>query len=303
MHALPRSIEGVVHVELLRGAKAADAPPTLLVEVPHGADERAHYDALRTRLVGTLPDDLHVFFHLNTDVGAWAYGRAVAEAVVAAEPTRAALVLRCLIPRTFIDCNRPADFTGDTDLDKGGVTAGIPAYVRDPADRALLLDLHRRYVRVVEQAFAAVCGQGGLALLPHTYGPTTLGIARVDEDIVDLLRWAHEPERVDTWPMRAEIDLLTRDAEGKDWSPRGLEALLMQRFRAAGFDPRANDTYNLHPATLGHTWSVRYPKQVLCLEVRRDLLVPKWRPFEPMRADAARVARVVEVLAPALLRR
>src|SRR5690606_36693325 len=73
---LPSSIEGVVTVELLRGAEAPPAAvPDLLVEVPHGADLRAHYDALRARLVGELPADLHCFFHINTDVGAWAYGR------------------------------------------------------------------------------------------------------------------------------------------------------------------------------------------------------------------------------------
>src|SRR5689334_15142655 len=95
------SIEGVADVERIDGARAGTGRPALLVEVPHGADRRAHYDALRARMVGALPDDLHVFFHVNTDVGAWQYGRRVAERVVAARPELSAVVVRCLIPRTF----------------------------------------------------------------------------------------------------------------------------------------------------------------------------------------------------------
>lgn len=295
------SIPDVAFVEVLRGAEApADAAPDLLVEVPHGADRREHYDRLRGRLQGDLPADLHAFFHINTDVGAWAYGRATAEAVLAAQPDRSALLIRSLIPRTFIDCNRPADFAGDADLAQGGVTAGVPSYVRDERDLTLLQGLHRAYVGLVEQAFHQVCGAGGQALVPHTYGPRTLGIEGVDDRIVESLRWACDPERVETWPLRTEVDLLTRDGDGKLLAPAGVEEQLLERFAAAGFAPALNDTYFLHPATLGHGWSARYPGQVVCLEVRRDLLVPAWTPFEEMVADPARARRVAEILAPAL---
>ena len=300
--ALPHSVEHVVEVELLRGAHAdPDAAPDLLVEVPHGADEREHYDALRSRLLGDLPADLHEFFHVNTDVGAWAYGRATAAALVEADPRRSALVLRSHIPRTFVDCNRTADYDGEGRLDQGGLTPGIPSYVRDPGDRALLLELHASYVAVARDAFARVCGSGGLALVPHTYGPRTLGIDAVDDAIVDKLRWACDPERHDTWPLRAEVDLLTRDGDGREWSPPGMEAALLAGFAAAGFTAAANDTYFLHPSTLAHAWSTAYPGRVLGLELRRDLLVDQWRPLEPMRVRADACQRVAGVLAPILL--
>jgi hypothetical protein len=62
-----KSIEGVAFVERIDGPDAdPGAPATMLVEVPHGADRRAHYDALRARMVGALPDDLHLFFHVNS---------------------------------------------------------------------------------------------------------------------------------------------------------------------------------------------------------------------------------------------
>lgn len=297
---LPGSIPGVVEVEVLRGADApAGAIPELLVEVPHGADRRAHYDALRARLQGALPEGLERFFHVNTDVGAWQFGRATAEAVLAAAPRRSALLLRCLVPRTFVDCNRPADCTG-SDLTQGGVTAGIPAYVHDDRDRALLLELHRAYVQAAEAAYRAVCGAGGVALVPHTYAPRSVGISKVEDDIVDRLRWAYEPDRYATWVERAEVDLLTRDGEGRLLAPAGVEERLIAAFSAVGLTAKTNDTYYLHPSTLGHGWSVAYPGQLVCLEVRRDLLVETWRPFEEMDLAPAGVERVAGVLAPAL---
>jgi hypothetical protein len=294
--AAPASVEDVVDVELIRGASAdPDAVPGLLVEVPHGADERRHYDALRSRLVGDLPDDLHLFFHLNTDVGAHAYGRATALEWLEKYPSRSAMIVRSLIPRTFVDCNRRADDRG-VKLDAGALTPGIPSYVRHEADLALLMERHRAYVDVVTRAFADVCGGGGLALVPHTYGPRTLGIDAIDDDIVAKLRWACAPERHDTWPLRAEVDLLTRDGEGKLFAPEGVEELLIGRFAESGFTAKANDTYFLHPSTLGHAWSVAYPGRVLSLEVRRDLLVEAWRPFEEMVALGDACERVAEVL-------
>src|SRR4030081_1954587 len=98
---LIESIPEVAEVERIFG-EACDpsVPPALLVEVPHGADRRAHYEALRRHLVGDLPADLHIFFHLHPDIGACESGRLVAEQVVPAAPGRSALLIRCLVPRT-----------------------------------------------------------------------------------------------------------------------------------------------------------------------------------------------------------
>ncbi len=294
------SIPEIVDVEVLRGRDAGhDDVPAFLVEVPHGADERRHYDRLRSRLQGALPDELHAFFHINTDVGAWAYGRRVAERLVALQTTRSAVVVRSLIPRTFIDCNRPATKAGG-DLAQGGLSAGIPSYVRDERDVVLLTDLHRQYVDVAGAAFAAVCGGGGLALVPHTYGPRSLGIKAVDDDSVKKLKWAGAPERESSWPLRADVDLLTRDGQKNELSPPGMEHTLLGAFVAAGFSTKANDTYYVHESSLAYTWSTTYPGQLICLEVRRDVLVPQWRPFEETFAAAEKTERVADVLVPVL---
>ncbi len=289
-------IEGVAFVERLHGASAdPSAPPSFLVEVPHGADRRAHYDALRERLVGDLPEDLHVFFHVNTDVGAWDYGRRVAERILEARPDRSALLVRCLVPRTFVDTNRLEEATDD--LAKGGLTAGVAPYVRDPRDVALLLELHRAYVGLTERAYELVCGGGGFALSPHTYGPRSMGIAKIDDSIVQALRDAHEPEAWERWPVRAEIDLITRDGEGALYAPEGMPERLLEAYRALGFHAVENGTYTMHPSTQGWRWATRHPGQVLCLEVRRDLLVERWLPFEEMRVLPEAADRVAAPLA------
>lgn len=301
--SLPRSIDDVLSVQLLEGPRASSLQaPQLLIEVPHGADEADHYENLRRRMGGTLPDHLEEFFFVNTDVGAYSLGLRVAEMLVERQPDLRVLLLRSLVPRTFIDCNRPADFTGGT-LTQGGLTPGIPPYIREASDIELLLSLHRAYVAEVQQGFAAVCGQGGFAFVPHTYGPRTLGIDRIDEDIVTKLRWACAPERHDTWPLRAEIDLLTRDGDGVELSPPGLEAELLQAFATRGFEVRANDTYHLHPSALGHHWSTTYPGRVLTLEVRRDLLVERWDPLAAMRVQRTGIERVAAVIVEPLLQR
>jgi hypothetical protein len=293
------SLAGVAHVERLASIDAdPNAPPDLLVEVPHGADRRAHYDAVRARLVGDLPADLHVFFHANTDLGAWDYGRRVAEDVVARDASRSALLIRCLVPRTFIDTNRLADATDD--LAAGGLTAGIPAYVRHPDDRALLLSMHRAYVSLAEEAYTLVCGAGGFALAPHTYGPRTMGIPRVDDDIVSLLRAAYAPEVWSSSPLRPEIDLITRDDEGVTHAPEQMIEPLLAAYRALGFEAVDSKTYTLHPSTQLARHAARHPNRVLGLEVRRDLLVERFDLLEELTVSPERVQHVALPLADAI---
>lgn len=291
-----RSVDGVAEVQQLAGPNAdPDAPPDLLVEVPHGADRRAHYDALRARLVGALPDDLHEFFHANTDTGAWDVGRRVAERIVEQSPTTNALLVRCLVPRTFVDTNRLLD-AGD-ELSKGGLTAGVPSYVTDPDDRALLASLHRAYVELVEAAYERVCGAGGFALMPHTYGPRTMGIAAVDERIVDAIRAAWIPEAWDGWPLRPEVDLICRDPDGARHAPEGMAEALIAAYAEVGLEAVEAVTYNLHPATQGARFATRWSGQTLCLEVRRDLLVKEFDLLRELDVDPERVDRAARPLA------
>lgn len=295
---VPQSVQGVAHVEVLRGVRAAkDVRPRLLVEVPHGADRAVHYGLLEKRLQGPLPAGLADFFFVNTDVAAWDLGRAVAERFVEVRPDEAALIVRCLVPRTFVDCNRELDASAQGDLKKGGVTAGIPPYVTNPADHALLRQLHARYISLTDDAYEAVVAEGGIALVPHTYAPRTVGIDKVDENIVRELHRVYAADLVETWPLRPEVDLITRDADGVQLAipnaPERLKAVLAD----VGVQAVDSETYWLHPATRAATLSRRYPGRLLCFEVRRDLVVKAWTPFAEMEADPDKVARIAGPLA------
>jgi hypothetical protein len=292
-------IAGIADVERIDGAEAdRTAPPALLVEIPHGADRRAHFDALRAQLVGDLPADLHVFFHVNTDTGAYEYGRRVAERVIAADPSRSALIVRCLIPRTFVDTNRVED--AKDELGKTGLTAGVAPYVRHPDDIALLLSLHRCYVALAERAYEHVCGSGGFALSPHTYGPRTMGIAKIDDEIVHELRRAHEPEAWASWPVRPEVDMITKTADGVRHAPERIVETLITTYRAMSVGASENVTYFIHPATQGARWALKFPEQFLTLEVRRDLLVEEYTPFDEMKVRPAAADRYAAPIAGAI---
>lgn len=285
------SVPGVAHLERLEGAEARpDTPPSFLVEVPHGADRAVHYAACRSRLQGTFPADLEHFFFVNTDVAAWDLGLAAARAYLAARPDEAALLVRCLVPRTFIDTNRTLGGTGTAAPGKAAVTPGLAPYVDDPDDQALLRGMHAAYVALTDAAYEAVVGVGGgLALVPHTYAPRTVGISSVDETIVEQLHRVYAPGVVSSWPLRAEVDLITQDGDGRRQSPPGSVAALTAALAALGCSAEENHTYWLHPATRAAVLSARYPGKLLCLEVRRDLLVKGWTPFTEMHADPAKV--------------
>lgn len=291
------------HVRLtVRGDQAdPSAPADLLVEVPHAAWRRQHYDAVARRLVGDLPAELHAFFHVNTDVGAEQLALEVARELVERQPTRSAEVLLCRLPRTFVDGNRVVQESvpgQEGDLRKGALTPALAPYVEDEADRALLVGMHEAYVAAVSEAYDRICGAGGLALTPHTYAPRTVGIDRIDADIVTRLRecWA-EPER---WPLRAEVDLITTTAEGQLLADPELIGAVRRGYEAVGTEVVEGGSYFLHPATTAHALSARFPGQVLCLEVRRDLLVTAWEPFEEMVVDPRAVQRMARPLVEAL---
>ncbi|MCB9898839.1 MAG: N-formylglutamate amidohydrolase [Planctomycetes bacterium] len=286
---------------LLRGARAgADARPDLLLEVAHGATRASDYDRLAEALRGPFPDDLRAFFFVNTDVGAPDVARRTAELVVQADSRRCVALVRCLVPRTFVDCNRLIDADARAGASgAGGMTPGVHAWVRDPDDLALLLARHRAYQQLVEDACARVCADGGRVVMVHSYAPRSVDVP-VDERIVDHLRAAYAPDRLATWPLRASVDLIADTPDGTRLAAPELVERVSARFSSAGYDVAIAGTYALHPGTLGTLLAERHRGRTLCLELRRDLLVREFLPFEEMPADDEKVERVAGLLAGAL---
>lgn len=273
-----------------------EAAPDLLVELPHAAWRRAHFEAVRARLVGALPEGLIDFFFVNTDVGAEAVALALASALVEAEPRRSALVLACRVPRTFVDCNR---VLGEQVT---GMTPGLAPYVNDPADQALLSELHRGYVEAADRWVDRVCGAGGVAISLHSYAPRTVPIEVITDRIVEDLHRVYAPELADTWPLRPEVDLISTDLDGKRLLSDALVEPCLRGYAALGLEVTEGRTYPLHPATQAARFAARHPGRTLCLELRRDLLVREWRPFAEMEVDPRAAERLAGPLLEAVRR-
>ena len=204
------TIAGVCEVAWTPPADAASREPALLIEIPHGATRTSDYVGLRLRLAGALPQDLEHFFYVNTDIGAPECAEFIAGLLAAAG--HGVLILRCCVPRTFIDCNRVVAGVPGAMID--GMTPARASYIREPLDAALLEDLHARYHALVDRAYARVGGRGGLGLQLHSYAPRSIGVDRVDDEIVAALHAAYEPTLYATWPERPAVDLICAGPEG-----------------------------------------------------------------------------------------
>lgn len=294
-----RSIPDVCEVTLFGPARSG-ATPELVLEVAHGATRARDFDALRAVLEGPYPADLREFYFVNTDVGAPEVALHVAERIAAAAPQRALAVVRCLMPRTFLDVNRVIDVdTAPSTSKPGEMTPGLHAWVRSPADRRLLFERYRAYRTLVEGLVDGCCAAGGRAVMVHSYAPRSIDVP-VDEHIVVNLRAAYAPERIESWPLRAPVDLIVDSPSGERLSDPALVERVRAAFVAAGFAVELNGAYSLHPITLAGLLAARHRGRVLCLELRRDLLVPEFTPFRELHVDARKIERIAAPLAAAL---
>lgn len=291
------SIPGVVDAISVRGAKAVEgAPPDLLFEVPHGATCTEDFTALEAQLRSPLPDALADFFHVNTDAGAPELAAAVASRFVADAPERTALILRCRVPRTFIDCNRRID-AAPAEFKAGKVTPGLMPWITHSDDRALLLSRYEAYSAAVREAVAAVMPRGAMVMM-HTYAPRTVDV-EVDADIVKNLRRAYEPEVEPTWPMRPEVDVIGRTLDGTSYEPAPVVDALDRALAAEGIRLARSETYPMHPSTMAWSFATSWPGRTLCVEVRRDLVADPFTPFEQMNIGDDKVARIARCIADA----
>ena len=309
MACLPEieSVPNVCEVTVVSAPDATgEAPPDLLIEAPHGATRSEHFTSLRRRLVGSYPDDLQDFFFVNTDVGSSECARMTAELVTGRRkdprlehlvgtrelrrPSRV-LIVRNLIPRTFIDCNRFLGVDAD-EFREARLTPAIPEYVTHEADIETLQALHRSYQTVVERAYEWVCGNDGSALVLHTYAPKHVRIDRIDGNIGALLRKAYDPEQYETWKSRPDVDIISESTDGAILAPADRVASVVEGYAKLGIRATQNASYRLHPSTAGYFHSAKYPTRVLCLELNRGCLADPFSPFEEMRIGDDRVRRM-----------
>lgn len=291
---LPQSVPQIADVRVVSGSSAAaDGSVDLLIEIPHGATRGADFQAWAARMRSPLPEGLIDFFFVNTDVGAPEVAEALAERLTERLQHLRVVIVRSRIPRTLIDCNRRIDLDA-TAFKQGGVTPGLMPWITDPHDDALLRDAHRQYVSVVSQVSAALAHNGAVLLL-HTYAPRTVDV-QVDLDVVPNIRAAWLPERVETWPLRPELDVIARTVEGTDLGPGPVVEALRAVASAQGWALGDSACYPLHPSSLAWDHVVAHPGRALCLEIRRDLLAEPYTPFAEMTIPAARAHAMASAL-------
>ena len=297
--AAPLSIPTILDVTVIRGVRATEAAPLdLVIEIPHGATRTEDFTSLAARLTSPLPEGLVDFFHVNTDAGAPELAVATARRFVELEPARTVAILRCRIPRTFIDCNRRVDASPE-EFKAGNVGPGLMPWIVDPEDRATLRAAYDRYVAAVGAATAQLASDGAMLLL-HSYAPRTVDV-EVDFQIVENLRAAYRPDKAETWPLRPELDVIGKGLDGTSYAP----AAVVEALRGAlGGELTIGDsaTYPLHSSTLAWEHVMARPGRTLCLEVRRDLLADPFEPFAQMKISDAKVERIAVPLATALCR-
>ncbi len=303
-HLPEESVPGIFDVEHFppSGPDRVSPGARLLIEVPHGATTAAHFDALRGRLHGSYPDDLREFFFVNTDVGAPESAREIARSVSAGLTGGAPVpvcLLRCLIPRTFVDVNRVLDEAAP-DYHATGLTPGMPEWVTDPSDRDVLRALYDAYQAVARTAFDAVCGRGGLALTLHTYAPRSVEIQTPGLGIAAALREAYLPENYDRWPRRPAVEIIDRTPQDECLASPALALAVERAYATIGIAVERNVTYRLDAKTTGHAHSARHPGRVLCVELNRGLLADPFDPFVEMRVSPAKASRMAGPLAGAL---
>lgn len=293
----PQTTPHVIDVLRINGTQSKPTPD-LIIEIPHGATRTADFTAVEEALTSPLPSKLSDFFHVNTDAGAPELAVALAHRFVTMDPTKSVAILRCRIPRTFIDCNRRID-ADPSEFKAGKVTPGLMPWVTTDADRELLLGRYRQYVKAVDDAVAEVMPKGGAMLLLHTYAPRSVGV-EVDLNIVTSLHDAYTPEKEPTWPLRPEVDVIHKTVEGQSLAPVKVVETLKQGLGGVNVQLADGESYPMHPSTLAFAHVTKWAGRVLCVEVRRDLLADPWTPFAQMAIGDEKCARLAGPFAEAV---
>jgi hypothetical protein len=292
---MPTSVVDTIEIF---GAQAPEhGPYDLVIEIPHGATRTDDFTRLAAELRSPLPEGLVDFFHVNTDAGAPELGQATARILVAERPQLKVVILRCRIPRTFIDCNRRIGASPE-DFKAGKVTPGIMPWITDEADRALLIERYSAYVDTVRRVTDVLTHDGAMLLL-HTYAPRTVDV-EVDADIVTNLRAAYAPDKAETWPLRPAVDVISKGPDGASHAPTEVVDKLREGLVPLGYEVADSVTYPLHPSTLAFDHVMARPGRTLCVEFRRDLVADPFTPFEQMHIGLEKVSRLAGPLARAL---
>lgn len=293
----PEALPDILEVHVLQGADAAlDAPPDVLIEVPHGATTRAHFDTVRGWLTHSeVPPDIDAFYWVNTDLGAPEYALRFAQMLTEHAPHMTVLVLRGIVPRTFADLNRVWESASGA-FQAAGLNRAVPDFIHD-ADRPVLERAHRAYQEAVEAAYAHVLSRPGtMAFNLHTYAPISVA-ARPDEPVLTTLRRAYARESYPQQVRRPTGQLITARKNGPETADPALVEAVLGAYSEAGIEMAHNTPFQLHEVTTLDARAHAWPGRVLSMELSREALAAQYAPFVPLEIDPASVERLTAPLA------
>ena len=211
------------------------------------------------------------------------------------------MILRCLVPRTFIDCNRVLDVDSEL-VHAAGLTGAVPGYVTGK-DLQTLRGMHSAYTRAARAGLRVE--SAALAARPlifHTYAPRSVNITRIDAGIVRALREAYSPERYTTWPVRPDVDIISEADDDVPLAPRGIVESIRRHYAERwdrGDRERVVSTSSRNAGPSATRSDMRH--RVLCIEISRARLADPFAPFEEMTIGADNVTRMTAPIAAALL--
>jgi len=119
--------------------------------------------------------------------------------------------------------------------------------------------------------------------------------------IVERLRAEYRPDAIGKWPLRAEVDLITTAPDGTMLADAALVGRARAAFEREGMVVAQNGAYALHPSSMAWVYATKFPGRTLCIEMRRDLLMREFTPFQEMEIDPAKADRMAVALAGALV--
>ena len=134
----------------------------------------------------------------------------------------------------------------------------------------------------------------------HTYAPRTVPITSVDRDIVKQLHVFYHSEKIRSCKLRPQIDVIHKTPNNEELSDLKWYESVSQEFRTIGLDVADGASYPLHPVTMAYHYAKAYPRQTLCIEIRRDLIVERWEPFSEMRISQEKAEKLAACLARSL---
>ena len=103
------------------------------------------------------------------------------------------------------------------------------------------------------------------------------------------------------WQVRPEVDFITTTLDGVRMAPEKLISRMSSRLSNSGFTAAEGKSYPLHPSTTAYHHAMKYPGKTLCMEIRRDLLVEEFLPFQQMRIDSQKTQRICRPISESLV--